>query len=73
MMPVVYGLALAPVLADSVPLFLGAAVLIQWICVWVPLLSVFDRGENFYLKRPNPYDDMYDDERSRHWITPAED
>ena len=40
---------------------------------WFPILDGFCRGRRYYLYRPTPYVDLYDDPRSRHWVTPSEE
>jgi len=38
---------------------------------WAPEFDGLSRGHQYYLYRPSPYIDMYDDPRSRHWIVHA--
>lgn len=66
----VYALALAPLLTKSVAGYLAAVLVTIAVLVWLPLSASFDRGRRVYLRRPNPYADMYDDPRSAHWLVP---
>ncbi|MBT8226333.1 MAG: hypothetical protein HKP61_19360, partial [Dactylosporangium sp.] len=65
-----YGLALLPVFELSEVGYVVAAVGASAVFGWVPFLRAFDREVRFYLYRPNPFSDMYDDGRSRRWLDP---
>ena len=64
-----YCLALTPLVAWSVPGFLAAGMgaCIIWYLTFTRMCASYTQ---FYLYRPNPYVDMYDDPTSRHWLEP---
>jgi hypothetical protein len=69
--PVAYAMAIAPVVAFSLPAYLAMAILGPIILFYLPVLDLCGPNARFYLYRPNRYIDMYDDPRSRNWLRPA--
>ncbi len=68
MIPLATAVCLLPLAGFSVPFYCAFALLGVFFN-WVPLSKAFDRGRRYYLYRPNPYVDVYDDPRSRLWLT----
>lgn len=68
---VAYAMAIAPVAAFSLPAYLATATLGPIILFCLPVTDLLARNTRFYLYRPNPYIDMYDDPQSRNWLRPA--
>jgi hypothetical protein len=68
--PAAYGLAAVPLISRSLPAYFAtvAAGLLVYI---LTLCNVCACGRRYYLYRPNPYVDIYDDPRSGHWVRPA--
>lgn len=52
----------------SISAYLPIATLVIWLAFWLPATELFNRGSVLYIRRPNRYVDMYEDNRSRHWI-----
>ena len=68
--PAAYAVAAAGLLPVSVPGYLAAVA--AGLAVYVlSLTDMCARGRRYYLYRPNRYVDLYDDPRSRHWVTRA--
>jgi hypothetical protein len=63
-----YAVALLPLIAMSLALYLAATTAAFCLLVWLPLMSIFDRSRRLYLYRPNEYADMFDDPLSAHWL-----
>jgi len=68
--PAAFAVALAPLVSMSLPLYLVAA-LIAPLFYWLPVADWFGRGRSYFLFRPNPYVDAYNDPSSRHWLRPG--
>lgn len=66
--PLAYATAITPVADSSMPAYLLLAALGPTILFYAPALSLADRANRYHLYRPNPYIDVYDDPRSRHWL-----
>ncbi|MGH3941400.1 MAG: NACHT domain-containing protein [Pseudonocardiaceae bacterium] len=66
--PLAYTVAVTPLAAWSVPGYLAAAILGPLVLFWFPILDLFARTSQFYIYRPNPYIDMYDEPSSQHWL-----
>ncbi len=58
---------------DSIVTYLIVATLAIWLAFWVPATQLCSRSSVLYLRRPNRHVDMYEDDRSRHWIASAGD
>jgi len=69
-LPLVISVALLPLAAGSLITYDIAAV-IACLFYGAPLLDGFSRGCVYFLSRPNPYIDLYEDPRSRHWVLPT--
>ncbi|MBN1174920.1 MAG: hypothetical protein JXA67_22365, partial [Micromonosporaceae bacterium] len=67
---VVYAVATLPLNAVSPAGYALTAAAANAVFGWLPFIRVFDRGVRYYLYRPNPFSDMYDDGRSRPWLDP---
>lgn len=65
-----YALALTPLINWSIIGYLVVATAAIWVLFWLPACRIFEEDSRLYLRRPNPYVDMYEDPRSRHWVTP---
>jgi hypothetical protein len=65
----VIALAVAPLplVSWSLIAYLAVAVVVG-ILNFIPFSDGFSQGNRFYLYRPSPYIDVYDDPRSQHWI-----
>ncbi|MGN9906569.1 NACHT domain-containing protein [Phytohabitans sp. LJ34] len=68
LVPLAYAVAAAPLATWSLTGFLVLATAMPFFVYWVPFLALFSEGTRLHLYRPNPYIDMYDDPRSRHWL-----
>jgi hypothetical protein len=64
-----YAIACAPMARWFWPAELVVATLVIWGAFWVPAASSLGKGRTVYLRRPTVYVDMYEDPRSRHWVT----
>jgi hypothetical protein len=62
-------LAIAPVplMASSLVTY-ALLTLVGGLMFWLPYFDGFARGRRYYLYRPSPYIDVYDDPRSRQWV-----
>lgn len=69
--PIAYVIAIAPIAAVSVPGYFTAAIVGPPVLFFWPTLGLCARTTRYYLYRPNPYIDIYDDPQSRHWLTPG--
>jgi hypothetical protein len=66
-----YALALTPLIGWSIIGYLGIATVAIWLLFWLPACRIFEPQRQLYLGRPNPYVDMYEDPRSKHWVSPS--
>ena len=60
-------IALVPLISRSLGEYISLT-LAGVVLYWLPMFNGFDNGRLYYLYRPTPYIDMYDDPRSRHWV-----
>ncbi|GAA4447092.1 NACHT domain-containing protein [Phytohabitans houttuyneae] len=65
-----YVLAALPLMDDSLVAFLIGTTALVWVAFWLPATRLFNRSRRFYLRKPNPFVDVYEDARSRHWLVP---
>src|SRR5262249_7613008 len=56
-----------PLVSHSLIEYLAVAVFAGMV-YWAPSTKVFLRGQKYYLYRPSPYIDVYDDSLCRHWM-----
>ncbi len=66
-LPLIIVVALLPLLSISFTAYFISA-LIGGFLYFVLIVDGFSRGHHYYLYRPSPYIDIYDDPRSRHWV-----
>src|SRR5215207_2194891 len=66
--PLAYAVAVPPVATTSIPTYLLLAVIGPIVLFYAPTLRVASRTKRYHLYRPNPYIDVYDDPKSRHWL-----
>lgn len=66
--PLAYAVAAAPLASWSLAGFLVLATAVPIFAYWATILSLCSKGARLHVYRPNPYIDMYDDPRSRHWL-----
>ena len=67
LLPDTFGIACAPLLAHSWRIF------VVTVCVALPVFfglatNMFTRGFSYQIYRASQYVDVYDDDRSRHWV-----
>jgi hypothetical protein len=65
--PLSFGVAPLPLLAHSPGIFFATAAAGELLYL-ISFMQAFDHGQHLYLYRPNPYIDIYDDIRCRHWV-----
>lgn len=65
--PFAFAVAPVPLLADSLAVYILVSVGCQAL-FWATGVKMFTRGRRYYPYRPNPFVDIYDDPRSRHWL-----
>jgi NACHT domain len=65
----VYAVFVPGLVASGWPSFWFFAFVAPLLLFWCPLLGLFYRDVRIYPYRPNLYIDMYDDPRSRLWLT----
>lgn len=68
-MTVVIAVALLPLAKHSWIAYFTADAVIGFL-YFAPFMNGFSRGRRYYLYKPSPYIDLYDDPRSRHWVSP---
>lgn len=54
-----------------IPLFVPLVTAVTWLVFQLPMAKLCGQGSYVYLRRPNPFIDMYDDSLSRHWLIPT--
>jgi NACHT domain len=64
--------SLVPLLAVSVPVYVTLSVFVVVVVCLAPWMRWVDRGCKYYLWRPNPYVDVYDEPKSQLWLTRSE-
>ncbi|MBV1849967.1 NACHT domain-containing protein [Catellatospora tritici] len=67
---VIYPLAMYPLLDVSVALYVAAAVAVTFFFHCMALYAWCEEGRSYYVRRPNPYVDVYDDPASSLWLSP---
>ena len=65
----VIAVALLPLAEHSWITYFTADAVIGFF-YFAPFMNGFSRGRRYYLYQPSPYVDLYDDPRSRHWVSP---
>lgn len=68
--PIAVAVAPLPLMPRSLTAYFVIAISCG-VLYWMPLMQGFSRGRRYYLYRPSPYIDMYDDPCCRHWIVAA--
>lgn len=68
--PIAIAVALLPLMAASLTMY-AAVTLVVGFSYWLQTIAGFSKGRTYYLYRPSPYIDIYDDPRSRHWVVGA--
>jgi hypothetical protein len=66
--PFALAIACAPLLAKSLISYIAISIFGAML-YWMPMFPGFSHGRRYYLYRPSAYIDVYDDPRSRHWLT----
>ncbi len=71
LIPLPISLALAPLLAHHLVLYLVTAVLATSLCLFAPILKWCKRDRSYQIWAPNPYVSvMYENVRNRLWVLP---
>jgi hypothetical protein len=65
--PIFFGVAALPLLSSSLIAYLLIVGLAS-LSYLIPIMKFSSRGRHYYIYRPNPYIDIYDDPNIRHWI-----
>jgi hypothetical protein len=68
LMPVTIAVDLSPVMARSVVLYF-AVTFLAGLLYWAPVCDFFGRRRRYYVYKPSPYIDLYDDPRCGHWVS----
>jgi len=69
-----YVIALSPLSAIlSTGGWLALSFAVVLLGFWFPSTVACARGSVWYLRKPNPFVDIYEDDRSRHWVTPEDE
>jgi hypothetical protein len=55
--------------AEPWALYLVTSVVVIWLVYWLTATDIFAKSSVLYLRKTNSYVDMYEDPRSRHWVT----
>lgn len=69
--PLAFTVAITHVATLPVVTYLSIAVGAPLLLFWFPALDFCARTTRFYLYRPSPYVDAYDDPQSKLWLSPA--
>jgi hypothetical protein len=65
--PIAVAVAPLPLMSQSLTEYFTIAISCG-LLYWMPAVDGFARGRRYYLYRPSPYIDMYDDPCCRHWV-----
>jgi len=68
--PIVFAIAATPLITLHLPVYIAVAIAAQ-VIFWETSMNMFNRDRHYYLYRPNEYVNVYEDPRSRHWLSPT--